>query len=157
MTFPIPHDQLTGTERRKVLTTHLQLHYRLLEARTNHGLLLRLLAGSPGGSPGGSLEVTGALARLGFLPQGSIPATHGVNGSSIGARDIWLSGRRGRVVGRDEVLGEARDGGRVAGPGGESGGEGGGKGRDPAAEAGQHAGQLRSGMGRESSWRMERR
>ena len=124
--------------------THLQLHYRLLKARSNHSLLLRLLAGSPGSGPVGRLEVPGALGRLGFLPQGRIPIAHGIHRSSIGRRDIGLGRTRGRIVARDEVLGEARHGGRVAGPGGKSGGPG-GEGRDPATNAGQHVGNWSDG------------
>lgn len=121
--------------------TDLHLHYRLLEARADHGLLSGLLAGSPGGGPVGSLELAGALRNLGGLLQGLVPCAHRVDGSGIGGRHVRDGLGGGRVVGVQGVFAETRDSGRVAGPGDDPRGPGGRKSRDTAADAVHHAGR----------------
>ena len=120
--------------------THLQLHNGLLETRTGHSPLSRLLAGCPCVGAVGGLEVTVALARLGLLLQGCIPRSNRIDRSGIGGRNVGLRFWRVRVVGLHEVLGEARHGGRVTGAGDKSWRPCRRVGRNPASGTGQHAG-----------------
>lgn len=123
--------------------TYLHLHDCLLEAGSSHSLLSWLLAGGPGPGAVRSLKLAVALTSLDILPQRRIPGTHSINRSGIGGRYIGLGRLRGvRVVGLDVVLGETRDGGGVAGPGGNARSPSGRERRDPASSQRQHVEQL---------------
>lgn len=88
--------------------TDLKLHDRLLKTRTRHGLLPRPLALGPRRGPVRSLQLAVTLARFGRLLQRRIPAADRLEWCGVGFGDVGLGLLRGGVVGRDEVLGEAR-------------------------------------------------
>lgn len=119
------------------MATHLALHDGLLKARSNHGLLARLLVCSPGGSAVRGLHAADTLPNLGRLLQGAIMTSERVSGCGIGAGDSRRLLPRGRVVG-DGAVGQTRHGGRV---GAHSEGADRRKGRNSAA-TGHHAGQI---------------
>lgn len=128
-------------------STNLSLHDSLLEARSDHGLLARLLASSPSGGPVRGLHGTNALSHGGVLSQLAVPGAHGIGGG-IGRRDIGLDDERVGVIGGHAVLRQTRDGRRV-GAGDEARADR-RQSRDAAA-ARHHGGQVE--VPREGGWR----
>lgn len=127
--------------------TYLSLHDSLLEARSSHGLLARLLASRPSGSAVRGLDAADLLADGGVLAE--IVGPHldqfGDGGRvtlrGIGSGDIGLGSWRRGVIGLHAVLVQTGDG-RGVGASGEARDRGGQ--RCEAATAGHHAGQIGS-------------
>lgn len=88
------------------MDSHLGLHNCLLKARSDHGLLARLLAGGPGGSAVGGLHAPDALANLGGLLESPIVTLTSklLGRHGIGCGDVRGGLPRGRVIDLDRVL-----------------------------------------------------
>jgi hypothetical protein len=124
---------------------YLSLHDSLLETRSSHGLLARLLASRPSGSAVRGLDTADLLADGGVLTEivgphlDQVGDGHRVSLGGVGSGDIGLRSWRRGVIGLHTVLVQTGDGGGV-GASGEARGRGGQ--RCEAATAGHHAGGL---------------